>query len=99
MQAAYCLEQLPSWDGRHDFYYWYYATIGIFQVGGTAWEKWNDALTATLVDNQRKYACARGSWDTAGSAYGRRAGRVWTTAVGCLCLEVYYRYKREIKLK
>ena len=34
----------------------------------------------------------RGSWDPAGFVYGRHGGRVYTTAMGALCLEVYYRY-------
>ena len=81
---------VPSW-GSKDFYYWYYATLVMFQMGGDHWKAWNNALRPTLVNNQRKGGPEDGSWDPAGDKYGD-AGRVYSTAIGALCLEVYYRY-------
>lgn len=88
----YCLKKLPAWDKRH-FYYWYYGTLTMFQVGGDCWKTWNEALKKTLVENQRKGGDEDGSWDSDGDYYGQGfGGRVYTTAIGALCLEVYYRY-------
>lgn len=82
----------PNGDGV-DFYYWYYATYATFQVGDAAWGAWNPAMKAALVESQRRGACEDGSWDPI-DASGRRAGRVYSTALGAMTLEVYYRFER-----
>ena len=81
---------MPDW-GNQDFYYWYYGTLVMFQMGGDYWKQWNKAMRDMLVSNQRKGGPDDGSWDPNGK-YGQRAGRAFSTAVGALCLEVYYRY-------
>jgi len=73
-------------------YYWYYGTLCTFQQGGDVWKKWNDALKPTLLDSQCKGGVNDGSWDYAGTAYGESWGRVGSTALSAMCLEVYYRY-------
>ena len=109
--AGSLLKDLPDWQGaataeasveRGDagFYYWYYGTLGMFQMGGDQWKKWNEALKPTLVNNQCKgplplsgeVTDKDGSWDPNGSYIDKYGGRVFTTAVGALTLEVYYRY-------
>jgi hypothetical protein len=85
---------VPNWDGNGgnvDLYYWYYGTLCVFQQGGDLWKRWNEALKKALTDNQRKGGDEDGSWDPVG-AYSEYWGRVGQTALGCLCLEVYYRY-------
>ena len=91
--ADLCLERLPNWkdDGSIDQYYWYYGTLAMFQVGGPKWGKWNKAMKKAIVDHQRKTGCERGSWDPVGP-WGEDGGRVYSTAVMTMCLEVYYRY-------
>ncbi len=101
--ADFMLQALPSWKGgasmpRYEneeggvsFYYWYYGTLAMFQMGGDYWKQWNVALRDMLIKNQRKGGDEDGSWDVRG-LYGRNGGRVYTTALGALCLEVYYRY-------
>jgi hypothetical protein len=86
----------PEWSDsdvrKTHFYYWYYGTLGMFQAGGARWEKWNASMKKVLLDNQRKGGPEDGSWDPK-CYYGRGfAGRVYTTALGALTLEVYYRY-------
>ncbi|MCZ7649446.1 MAG: terpene cyclase/mutase family protein [Planctomycetota bacterium] len=84
----------PQWGaagGSVDLYYWYYGTLCVFQQGGELWKKWNDDMKKALCDNQRKGGDEDGSWDPVG-AYSQYWGRVGQTALGCLCLEVYYRY-------
>lgn len=87
----YLLQELPSLSGTPNLYYWYYATLGMFQLQGTHWEKWNAAMSKTLVSLQRKSGPLAGSWDT-DTVWGGYGGRVYTTAMATLCLEVYYRY-------
>jgi hypothetical protein len=91
--------QDPSTD-HQNLYYWYYGTLGCFQLGGDPWKKWNKALKDALLPNQ----CAGGALDGSpqdhdGSwnpddVWGAWGGRVYSTALGCLSLEVYYRYVR-----
>ncbi len=76
---------------RKTFYYWYYGTLAMFQVGGPEWKAWNRVMKKTLLESQRTKGAERGSWDPAGK-YDHIAGRVYTTAMGALTLEVYYRY-------
>ena len=85
-------QQTPG-SGQDNLYYWYYATLALESASGTsvhadqAWGQWNRDLTATLLHTQQ----SDGSWseDTVWGGYG---GRVYTTSLAALCLEVYYRY-------
>ncbi len=88
----------PRWDldaGTTDFYYWYYATLAMFQVGGEDWKRWNKSMKTAIVDNQRTEAGRdeRGSWDPV-DPWSADGGRIYATALNCLSLEVYYRYGR-----
>jgi hypothetical protein len=86
----YLLGELPG-QGQANLYYWYYATLGMYQLQGTHWQRWNDALRATLLDAQRAAGPLAGSWDPS-TVWGGYGGRVYTTALATLCLEVYYRF-------
>ena len=80
-------------EGQTDLYYWYYGTFCTFQQGGDTWNRWNEAMKRTFIDNQRRDGPEDGSWDPVGS-YSKEWGRVGQTALSVLCLEVYYRYLR-----
>jgi hypothetical protein len=85
---------VPKWGGNGescDLYYWYYGTLCVFQQGGDLWKRWNDSMKEALVTNQCKQGDDAGSWNVVGDFSGEW-GRVGQTALGCLCLEVYYRY-------
>ncbi len=89
-----CLKALPVWDeqsGSIDMYYWYYATLALFQVGGDPWKQWNTAMKSEIIDHQQKDGDEKGSWDPVGP-WGPEGGRVYSTAVLVMCMEVYYRY-------
>ncbi len=88
--VEYLLEELPG-KGKANLYYWYYATLSLYQHQGPAWRTWNTALTQALLSRQRTTGDLAGSWspDTVWGGYG---GRVYSTAMGAMCLEVYYRY-------
>jgi len=94
------LNHLPK-PNKTDFYKMYYATLAMFQMGGEFWKKWNVVMKKILCDTQRKGGCADGSWDPTGfEAWAdTRCGRVFFTAVGCLSLEIYYRYLPVAMLK
>lgn len=88
--VAYLMERLP--DRRsEDLYYWYYGTLAMYQYGGSEWRRWNSALRDYLVSDQRTTGHAAGSWDPK-APWGPYGGRVFSTAVSTLCLEVYYRF-------
>jgi len=88
--ASFVLRELPG-KGKPNFYYWYYATLALYQLQGPAWDQWNAALKPALIDSQRRDGLEAGSWDPT-TVWGGYGGRVYTTALGALCLEVYYRY-------
>ncbi len=92
--ARYVLASPPKWQEGAPTYYWYYATLSIFQQQGDAWKQWNDQLVPELLAHQQQAGRASGSWDTT-DPWSRMGGRVYQTAVCALCLEVYYRYKAE----
>jgi len=66
-------------DG-HFFYATYYASQGMFQLGGRYWQQWAEVMYPTLLRTQRK----NGSW----------AGRIsesYSTAMAVLAMAVSYR--------
>ncbi|HID77943.1 MAG TPA: hypothetical protein EYP56_18345 [Planctomycetaceae bacterium] len=88
--ADYLLGQLPG-TGKPNFYYWYYATLVMYELQGEYWQRWNEALQRTLISTQRQTGPSAGSWDP-DTVWGGYGGRVYSTALATLCLEVYYRF-------
>jgi hypothetical protein len=86
----YLLAELPG-KSEANLYYWYYATLGMYQLQGDHWQRWNEALQPALVLSQRDDGRMAGSWDP-DAVWGAYGGRVFSTALSTLCLEVYYRY-------
>lgn len=95
--AKVLLDDLPKWDLLAiDFYYWYYASLAIYQYDGPdgpLWKSWNRKMVSSLVDNQNKQAGQDkgGSWEPV-CRWCCKGGRVYGTAINALTLEVYYRY-------
>jgi len=89
--AALLMRNRPDWDGGANTYYWYYATLALFQRQGVDWPKWNRRLTRELLAHQETVGAAAGSWSPEGE-WAPAAGRVYQTALCTLMLEVYYRY-------
>ncbi len=83
---AFLLGQLPG-VGRDNYYGWYYTSLALHQLQDDAWHQWNEAMKSRLISTQM----AGGSWPT-DDEWGGYGGRVYTTAMATLCLEVYYRH-------
>jgi len=91
------MAKLPKWDeaaGSVDYYYWYYGSYAMFQIGGRSWDNWSRAMENTVVSHQRTSGDELGSWDPQVDPWGDNGGRVYATAINTLCLEVYYRYDK-----
>jgi len=94
--AALLRKKLPRWDeeaGSIDYYYWYYGSYAMFQMAGNDWRTWKRAMEKSIVENQRRTGCMAGSWDPDKDPWGDNGGRVYSTALLTLCLEVFYRYE------
>ena len=81
-----------------DLYYTYYSVLGMYQYGGDAWLLWNRLFRDSLLRRQvralrdREGRFVRGSFDPNNHFWGPAGGRVYTTAMAVMSLEVYYRY-------
>jgi len=70
----------------------YNSTYAMFQMGGDHWRDWNPRFRDPVVARQVKTGRFAGSWPPSGRGWGKM-GRVGSTAVYIMALEVYYRYK------
>ncbi len=86
----YLLGDLPNKD-KVNLYYWYYGTVAMFQLQGDYWQRWNSALQSALLSQQSTAGDTAGSWEP-NCIWGGYGGRVYSTAMSALCLEIYYRY-------
>ncbi|TWT47250.1 prenyltransferase/squalene oxidase repeat-containing protein [Botrimarina hoheduenensis] len=89
--AEWVAEQGPS---PTDYYFNYYAAQTLFHYTGgegPVWRKWNEALRDQLVEQQSRRGHERGSW-WIDDNHNRRGGRLYTTSLATMTLEVYYRY-------
>jgi hypothetical protein len=89
-------EQKADWDktkGDYVLYGWYYITQAMFQAGGPYWQYWNREIQDTML----KHQLSDGRWmPPPNSTIENRelaATPAYSTALGALILEVYYRYE------
>ncbi len=72
----------------------------MYEYGGGLWKEWNDRLKDALMATQRTSVspttpiCARGSWDPI-DEWSVTGGRVYTTALGALTLEIEHISRRD----
>ncbi|MEX2358944.1 MAG: prenyltransferase/squalene oxidase repeat-containing protein [Pirellulaceae bacterium] len=88
--TTYLLKNLPD-QGEADLYYFYYGTLAMYQMQGDAWKKWQGPLHERILSRQRTAGDMAGSWDP-DTRWGNYGGRVYSTALATLSLEVYFRY-------
>lgn len=91
----YLSKQRVEWNrtkGGWVLYGWYYITQAMFQGGGGYWSYWNQQIRDTMVKNQME----DGRWPAPPLSEKESTelvtSPVYTTALGALILEVYYRY-------
>lgn len=77
-----------------DLYYNYYGALLLRHYGGPLWRTWNQEMRDYLIDNQVQEGPERGSWyfDEPDKSNNQIGGRLYTTAMAVMILEVYYRY-------
>ncbi|MCX7704490.1 MAG: terpene cyclase/mutase family protein, partial [Planctomycetota bacterium] len=99
--ADFLMEHLPQRDEKGlkvDPYYWYWGTHALFQYGGDNWTKWYETVKKVLLESQCKEKCAKGSWNPVGK-WDMVGGRVYSTALSTLTLEMCHRYETAMKNK
>lgn len=87
--SRYVFDQMPS---KTDVYFNYYATQVMHHLQGPDWKTWNREMRDYLIESQ-----VQGAGHDAGSWYfqnqhGQVGGRLYTTAMSVMILEVYYRF-------
>jgi len=88
-ESAQALKMEPIDTENPDFYHIYYATLALYQHQGPIWQNWNTQLRTNLPLLQRKTGRHTGSWDLS-SGITSAGGRVASTTLATLSLEVYY---------
>jgi hypothetical protein len=89
------LAHLPG-EGEDNFYYWYYGTLAMVRYQDQGWQRWNAALKERLLKSQNGVGTADGgAWEPT-CIWGGYGGRVYSTALGCMCLESYYRFVADL---
>lgn len=77
-----------------NLYSLYFATQVMKNWGGEEWKRWNVRMRDDLVAIQEQEGPAKGSWrPRTGAIHAKQGGRLLTTALATLTLQVYYRYK------
>ncbi len=77
-----------------DYYYWYYASYALFQMGDEFFPDWNKSMKRALLALQCKDRNANYGSFNPNTEWGGYGGRIYSTALAILTLEVYYRYQR-----
>ncbi len=85
------LDQMALFTSTNNYYYWYYAGLALHQRRGKAWEEWYPRMRELLCQVQERKGDNQGSWPPL-TYGGSIAGRVYSTALAVLSLEVPYRY-------
>lgn len=79
----------------HDYYLWYNCTLAMYQAGGEPWNRWNKIIREKVQTLQvHGDGCDRGSW-APDDQWGGYGGRIYSTALATLTLEVYYRFAKQ----
>ncbi len=90
----YLMQNLPPESGSSlgSIYYYYYGTQVLHHMEGPEFDLWNHRMREHLIRTQEKEGHKTGSWDPGGSPWGKRGGRMYTTSMALMTLEVYYRH-------
>jgi hypothetical protein len=87
------MRRLAEWGPNvDDMYYSYYGTMALHHWGDEGWKRWNAVMRDQLVNSQAQEGDAAGSWPPDSSHGVQAGGRLYTTCLCIMTLEVYYRY-------
>jgi hypothetical protein len=86
-----CAQLSKEQPKANNMYFNYYASQVLHHTGGTGWKRWNTRMRNYLVATQADSGHEKGSWYI-DEAWSDRGGRLYTTTLAILSLEVYYRY-------
>jgi len=81
-------DQVPH---QNHMYFNYYASQVLRHHGGSAWRRWNPKMREYLLKQQATEGHETGSWYI-DENWSDRGGRLYSTTLAILTLEVYYRY-------
>lgn len=90
LQAA-CQFLADTGSSDSDVYFNYYGTLVLHQANATQWKTWNLTVREHLIRTQQKHGHEAGSWFFP-DLHGNVGGRLYTTAMAVMTLEVYYRF-------
>jgi len=76
---------------KFDVYHDYYATMALHHARHPDWERWHVPLREHLIRTQATTGHEKGSWHFK-DHHGDVGGRLYTTAMAAMILEVYYRH-------
>ena len=76
---------------KTNIYFDYYATLVLHHYGGERWDEWNAPMRDFLIKSQSTKRHETGSWHFR-DKHGNVGGRLYSTAMAIMILEVYYRY-------
>jgi hypothetical protein len=88
--AKYLLTHLPQ-PGKDTSYCWYYGNQVMYHMQGEYWQQWNEAMKDTLRSTQKQDGAVAGSWDPK-DKWEEKGGRLYSTSLRVLMLEVYFRH-------
>jgi hypothetical protein len=74
-----------------DVYFNYYGTLVLHHARSRHWKRWNQTVREHLIRTQQRNGHEDGSWFFP-DLHGNVGGRLYTTAMAVMTLEVYYRF-------
>ena len=74
-----------------DIYFNFYGTLVLHHARAPQWKQWNQTVRDHLIQTQRRNGHEAGSWFFS-DLHGNTGGRLYTTAMAIMTLEVYYRF-------
>ncbi|HBB73393.1 MAG TPA: hypothetical protein DC048_02975 [Planctomycetaceae bacterium] len=89
------VEKLAKAGPTGNVYHDYYATQLMHHMEGEIWSSWNAKMKKILLEKQSTNGHEAGSWfDGLTGGHGPEAvGRLYTTSMATMMLEVYYRHQ------
>jgi hypothetical protein len=82
----------PAGGPLGPIYYYYYATQVLHHMEGEEFDLWNYRMREHLIRTQQRYGHKAGSWEAEGADWGKQGGRLYSTSLALLTLQVYYRH-------